>query len=101
VAAGTSRGDRAAPDPAGRGSGRRPGGFETVSLGGFFAWVRHPFTDRPTYEVVRDLLLKHDTLVIPGTAFLPDDRRMLRISVGRIDEAGAATLARRLAAAGR
>ena len=79
----------------------RPGGFETVSLGGFFAWVRHPFTDRPTSEVVRDLLLKHDTLVIPGTAFLPDDRRMLRISVGRIDEAGAATLARRLAAAGR
>jgi aspartate/methionine/tyrosine aminotransferase len=78
-----------------------PGGFETVSLGGFFAWVRHPFTDRPTSEVVRDLLLKHDTLVIPGTAFLPDDRRMLRISVGRIDEAGAATLARRLAAAGR
>ena len=63
----------------------RPGGFETVSLGGFFAWVRHPFTDRPTSEVVRDLLLKHDTLVIPGTAFLPDDRRMLRISVGRIE----------------
>ena len=34
----------------------RPGGFETVSLGGFFAWVRHPFTDRPTSDVVRDLL---------------------------------------------
>jgi aspartate/methionine/tyrosine aminotransferase len=78
----------------------RPGGFEAVSLGGFFAWVRHPFTDRPTSDVVRDLLLKHDTLVIPGTAFLPDDRRMLRISAGRIDEAGAATLARRLADAG-
>ena len=102
VATGTNRGDR---DSAGSGCGEvlaaRPGGFETVSLGGFFAWVRHPFTDRPTSEVVRDLLLKHDTLVIPGTAFLPDDRRMLRISVGRIDEAGAATLARRLAAAGR
>jgi aspartate/methionine/tyrosine aminotransferase len=79
----------------------RPGGFETVSLGGFFAWVRHPFTDRPTSDVVRDLVLKHDTLVIPGTGFLPDDRRMLRISVGRVDEAGAATLARRLTAAGR
>jgi aspartate/methionine/tyrosine aminotransferase len=79
----------------------RPGGFETVSIGGFFAWVRHPFTDRPTSDVVRDLLLQHDTLVIPGTAFLPDDRRMLRVSVGRVDEAGAATLARRLTAAGR
>jgi len=79
----------------------RPGGFEAVSLGGFFAWVRHPFTDRATSDVVRDLMLKHDTLVIPGTAFLPDDRRMLRLSAGPVDEAAAATLAGRLAAAGR
>jgi hypothetical protein len=50
---------------------------------------------------VRDLALDHDTLVGPGTAFLPDDRRMLRISAGRIDEAAAATLAERLTAAGR
>lgn len=78
----------------------RPGGFEIVSLGAFFAWVRHPFADRPTLDVVRDLVLEHDTLVIPGTAFLPDDRRMLRVSVGRVDEPAAATLARRLAAAG-
>jgi hypothetical protein len=50
---------------------------------------------------VRDLALDHDTLVDPGTALLPDDRRMLRISAGRIDEAAAATLAERLTAAGR
>jgi aspartate/methionine/tyrosine aminotransferase len=79
----------------------RPGGFEAVSCGGFFAWVRHPFTDRPTSDVVRDLMVDHDTLVIPGTAFLPDDRRMLRISAGRVDEAAAAVLAARLTAAGR
>jgi aspartate/methionine/tyrosine aminotransferase len=79
----------------------RPGGFEAVSLGGFFAWVRHPFPDRPTLEVVRELVLDHGVLVIPGTGFLPDDRRMLRVSVGRIDEAGAATLTERLTAAGR
>jgi len=79
----------------------RPGGFETVSIGGFFAWVRHPFPDRATSDVVRDLVRNHDTLVIPGTAFLPDDRRMLRISAGRIDEAAAGTLATRLTAAGR
>ncbi len=79
----------------------RPGGFEAVSLGGFFAWVRHPFTDRPTSDVARDLMREHDTLVIPGTAFLPDDRRMLRMSAGRVDEAAAATLAERLTAAGR
>jgi aspartate/methionine/tyrosine aminotransferase len=78
----------------------RPGGFETVSLGGFFAWVRHPFTDRPTADVAHHLMREHDTLVIPGTAFLPDDRRMLRMSAGRIDEAAAATLVARLTAAG-
>jgi aspartate/methionine/tyrosine aminotransferase len=78
----------------------RPGGFEVVSLGGFFAWVRHPLTDRPTAQVVRDLVFDHGVLVIPGTAFLPDDRRMLRVSVGRIDEAAAATLVERLTAAG-
>ena len=79
----------------------RPGGFETVSLGGFFAWVRHPFPDRPTLEVVRELVFDHGVLVVPGTAFLPYDRQMLRVSVGRIDEAGAATLTERLTAAGR
>lgn len=79
----------------------RPGRFEVVSLGGFFAWVRHPFDDRPTGDVVRDLVLTHDTLVIPGTAFLPDDRRMLRVSVGRVDAGAADLLAARLAAAGR
>ncbi len=71
-----------------------------MSLGGFFAWVRHPFTDRPTADVAHHLMREHDTLVIPGTAFLPDDRRMLRMSAGRIDEAAAATLVARLTAAG-
>ncbi|OLL76226.1 Aspartate aminotransferase [Pseudonocardia sp. Ae168_Ps1] len=78
----------------------RPGGFEVVALGAFFAWVRHPFEGTPTLDVVRELVLGHDTLTIPGTAFLPDDRRMLRLSVGKVDEAAAATLATRLAAAG-
>ena len=66
----------ARPWPPGR-AGSRPS-----RLGGFFAWVRHPFTDRATSDVVRDLVRNHDTLVIPGTAFLPDDRRMLRVSAG-------------------
>ncbi|RZT85328.1 aspartate/methionine/tyrosine aminotransferase [Pseudonocardia sediminis] len=79
----------------------RPGGFEVVTLGGFFAWVRHPFTDRTCDDVVRELLFTHDTLVLPGTAFLPEDRRMLRISVGRVDADAAALLAERLTAFGR
>jgi aspartate/methionine/tyrosine aminotransferase len=79
----------------------RPGGFELLSCGGFFAWVRHPFADRSTADVVRDLVVKHNTLVMPGTAFLPDDRGTLRVSVGNLDRAGIATFAERLADAGR
>ncbi|GAA0913913.1 aminotransferase [Virgisporangium aurantiacum] len=76
---------------------RRPGGFELVSVGGFFGWIRHPFAGRPTGDVVRDLVTRCDVLVIPGTAFMPDDRRMLRVSVGNADRAALVDFADRLA----
>jgi aspartate/methionine/tyrosine aminotransferase len=78
----------------------RPGGFELLSCGGFFGWVRHPFAGRSTEDVVRELVVKHDTLVIPGTAFLPDDRRMLRVSVSNAGRAAITTFAGRLSRAG-
>ncbi|MET7880910.1 aminotransferase [Micromonospora profundi] len=79
----------------------RPGGFELLSCGGFFAWLRHPFPGRSTNDVVRQLVVKHDTLVMPGTAFLPDDRRTVRVSVGNLDRDAIAVLAGRFADAGR
>jgi len=78
----------------------RPGGFELLSCGGFFGWIRHPFADRPTTDVVRELVIKHGTLVMPGTAFLPDDRRMLRVSVSNAGRAAITTFAERLSQAG-
>jgi aspartate/methionine/tyrosine aminotransferase len=78
----------------------RPGGFELLSAGGFFGWVRHPFEDRATDDVVRELVIRYDTLVIPGTAFAPDDRGTLRVSLSNIDHEGVADLAGRLTAAG-
>ena len=78
----------------------RPGGFELVSAGGFFGWIRHPFASCPTDDVVRDLAVTYDTLVIPGTAFLPDDRRMLRVSVSNVDRDALTDFAARLVAAG-
>ncbi|MEV4706179.1 aminotransferase [Actinoplanes sp. NPDC049316] len=62
----------------------RPGGYELLSLGGYFAWLRHPFPGRSTMEVVRDLVVRQDTLVMPGSAFLPDDRGTLRVSVSNL-----------------
>jgi len=78
----------------------RPGGFEMLACGGFFAWLRHPFPDRSTDDVVRELVVKHDTLLVPGTAFQSGDRRTLRVSVSNLDRATVATFARRLADAG-
>ena len=78
----------------------RPGGFELRACGGFFAWIRHPFPERPTEDVVRDLLVRHDTLVMPGTAFLPDDRAMIRVSVSNLDRKTIAIFTERLALAG-
>jgi aspartate/methionine/tyrosine aminotransferase len=79
----------------------RPGGFELVSAGGFFGWLRHPFAGRAVDEVVEDLAVRYDTLVIPGTAFLPEDRGMFRVSFGNAGLVALTEFARRLAAAGR
>ncbi len=78
----------------------RPGGFELLGLGGFFAWVRHPFGTRETEEVCRGLAVEHGVLVVPGTAFLPDDRATVRVSVSNLAPADVPELAGRLAAAG-
>jgi aspartate/methionine/tyrosine aminotransferase len=74
----------------------RPGGFELLSCGGFFGWIRHPFQDRSTDHVVRDLALFMDTVVMPGTVFMPDDRRFIRVSVGNCDHSALADLVQRL-----
>ena len=70
----------------------RPGGFELVTSGAYFGWVRAN-TDQPTEDVVRRLIVELDTLVIPGTAFTPTDEGMLRFSFANltpveIDELG-------------
>ena len=78
----------------------RPGGFELAAGGAYFGWIRHPFPGRPTTDVVRDLLLSYDMLMIPGTAFLPDDRHMIRASVANLPLDDIEEFAYRLAEAG-
>jgi aspartate/methionine/tyrosine aminotransferase len=77
---------------------KRPGGFELLASGGFFGWVRHPFEGRGTDDVVRELALTYDTLVITGTAFLPDDRGTFRVSCGNASSGEIAEFASRLEA---
>src|SRR5690606_37404573 len=89
----------------------RPGGFELLSVGGLFGWVRHPFPrrptadlvrhpfpGRPTEDVVRELVVEYDPLLIPGTAFLPADRGTFRVSLSNADRDALTDFAERLTA---
>ena len=78
-----------------------PGRFRLASAGAFFGWVRHPFDDRPTGQVVRDLVVDHGVLGIPGTAFTPTDEGWIRFSYANLSTAELDEFARRLAVAGR
>lgn len=74
----------------------RPGGFELATAGAYFGWVRAPGDD-PTESVVRRLVVEHDVLTIPGTAFTPTDERMIRFSFANLDPGQIAELGTRLA----
>jgi len=74
-----------------------PGGYELVSSGAYFGWVRHPDAGIPTLNVVAGLLSHKDVLVIPGTAFTPTDQQMLRLSFANLSEPEISDLAARLA----
>lgn len=78
----------------------RPGGFELLSSGGFFGWIRHPFAGRPTGDVVRELVVKQDMLLMPGTAFQPGDSGAIRVSISNLGRDQVADFAGRLRAAG-
>lgn len=77
-----------------------PGGFELAASGAFFGWVRHPFESVSSGDVVKHLVLDHDVLVIPGTAFMPTDERWLRFSFANLEAEDFAELAGRLAECG-
>ena len=79
----------------------QPGGFELAASGAFFGWVRHPFTGEATDGVVERLILDHDILAIPGTAFTPTDEGWLRFSFANLDPEDFDLLAQRLRVAGR
>jgi hypothetical protein len=50
--------------------------------------------------VVKDLVIKQDMLLMPGTAFQPEDRRAIRVSISNLDGDRVADFAGRLRAAG-
>ena len=78
-----------------------PLGWEFLGLGGYFAYMRHPF-EVSSADLARDLVRDAGVLCLPGTMFQPEgDARgesQLRIAFANLDAAGLKVLFDRLAA---
>ncbi len=76
-------------------------GWQLLGLGGYFAYMQHPFTESAA-DLAPRLVRDAGILCLPGTMFHPEGdpagARELRIAFANLDAAGIATLFDRLAA---
>lgn len=74
-------------------------GWELLGLGGYFAYMRHPF-DISSADLAPKLVRDAGILCLPGTMFYPQDdpsgARELRIAFANLDTAGIGVLFERL-----
>lgn len=71
-------------------------GYELVSSGALFAYVKHPFTEQTAKEVAVRLAGEHDLLCLPGSMFGPGQERHLRIAFANAEAADMETVVDRL-----
>lgn len=71
-------------------------GYELVSAGGYFAYIRHPFEHLSAKEVARMLADEQNILCLPGSFFGPGQERFLRFAFANAQEADIEMLAARL-----
>jgi aspartate/methionine/tyrosine aminotransferase len=55
-------------------------GWEIDGSGAYFAYVRHPYPDRPSADVAAELARQTGILTIPGTSFGPGQDAHVRLS---------------------
>ena len=60
-------------------------GFEVVSSGGYFVYLRHPWPDRTSFDVGRSLARDHGILCLAGSMFGPGQDRYLRLAFANVD----------------
>lgn len=60
-------------------------GFEVASYGGYFVYLRHPWTDRSSAAVGRSLAEDHGILCLAGSMFGPGQDRYLRLAFANVD----------------
>jgi len=71
-------------------------GYRIASIGAYFAYVRHPFGDRPAHDVAEALAREHNILCLPGSMFGPGQDAYLRFAFANVDAAVMPEIARRL-----
>ena len=71
-------------------------GYELISAGGYFAYIRHPFEQLSAKQVARSLADQQNILCLPGSFFGPGQERFLRFAFANIDERDMDMLAARL-----
>jgi aspartate/methionine/tyrosine aminotransferase len=60
-------------------------GFELVSTGAYFAYLRHPFVGETAAAVARRLAQEHGVLALPGTVFGPGQDDYLRLAFANLE----------------
>jgi len=76
---------------------RPDAGYELVSAGAYFAYLRHPFADRDARTVARDLVRRHKVLALPGEMFGPGQEGHLRLAFANLESGAFPELVERLA----
>lgn len=73
-------------------------GYELVSCGAYFAYLRHPFRGRSATEVAQRLAAEENMLCLPGSMFGPEQEDFLRLAFANVEAAVMPAIAERLAA---
>ncbi|MBK8160643.1 MAG: aminotransferase [Rhodospirillaceae bacterium] len=73
-------------------------GYEVVSVGAYFAYLKHPHRGRPATAVAKRLADKQNLLALPGSMFGPGQEDFLRVAFANVDAKAMPEIAARLAA---
>ncbi|TPW29098.1 aminotransferase [Martelella alba] len=72
------------------------GHWQIISIGAYFAYLRHPFDRKHAMEVARDLASEHGILVLPGSCFGARQEGYIRAAFANADVEVIKTLTTRL-----
>ena len=73
-------------------------GYQLISAGAYFAYLKHPHAGRTSQAVARRLVDRQNLLALPGSMFGPDQEEYLRLAFANVDAAAMPEIAARLAA---